>query len=243
MCEGFPFLLKSVEIYRSPLPFKYMDSLSSVIESEPLLFPCRFQAVFLGFNDELNDADKLGSLIADRMREVVGHDRACGSCRNNFTVSVSLELEKGCVQSENGENGCLWQCGLLKDADVATKWKDDDFVDELLDNALSGGQKCSGSNGKVYSIVVVEKDEEVRAVVGKHRHGWIIGKLSKEEAVERVAEIFVKVFINGGKEEGSIHGEFMPVGADGRVVLSFSLLNADPHDWIYNWYGFLCFVP
>ena len=30
--------------------------------------------------------------------------------------------------------------------------------------------------------------------------------------------------VNGGKEEGFIHGEFMPVGADGRIVLSFNLL-------------------
>ncbi|KAL2933755.1 GPI transamidase component PIG-S [Bienertia sinuspersici] len=231
---GLPFLLKSVEIYRSPLPFKDMDSLSSVIESESLLFPCRFQVVFLGFN-ELNDAEKLGISIADQMRKVVGHDQACGSCQTNFIVSVSLELDNSCVKNENSESGCSWQCGLLKDADSDAKWKDDESVDKMLDNVLSGSQKCSGSIGNVYSIVVVKKDEEVRAVVGKHRHGWIIGKVSEAEAVERVAEIFVRVFINGGKEEGSIHGEFMPVGADGRVVLSFSLLNADPHDWIYDW--------
>uniref|UniRef100_A0A803KQ12 GPI transamidase component PIG-S n=1 Tax=Chenopodium quinoa TaxID=63459 RepID=A0A803KQ12_CHEQI len=232
---GFPFLLKSVEIYRSPLPFKYMDSLSSVIESEPLLFPCQFQAVFLGFRDELNDADKLGISIVERMREVVGNDQACGSCRSNFTVSISLETEKGCVQSNNGKIGCSWQCELLKDNDFDAKWKDDEYVDGLLENAVSGSQKCAGSKGKVYSVVVVKNDEEVRAVAGKHRHGWIIGKVSEAEAVERIAEIFVRVFMNGGKDEGSIHGEFMPVGADGRVVLSFSLLNSNPHDWIYDW--------
>ncbi|PNT51472.2 hypothetical protein POPTR_002G244801v4 [Populus trichocarpa] len=27
----------------------------------------------------------------------------------------------------------------------------------------------------------------------------------------------------------------MPVGADGRIVLSFNLLNADPSDWTYDW--------
>lgn len=232
---GIPYLLKSVEIYRSPLPFKYMDSLSSVIESEPLLFPCRFQAVFIGFNDELNDAEKLGFSITDRMRKEMGYDRACGSCQTNFTVSVSLESERGCVQSENGVNGCSWQCGLLNDAVFDANWKDDELVDEWLHNAFSGSQKCAGSNGNVYRIVVIKKEEEVRAVVGKHRHGWIIGKVSEAEAVEKIAEIFIRVFINGGKEEGSIHGEFMPVGADGRVVLSFSLLNADPHDWIYDW--------
>ena len=43
------------------------------------------------------------------------------------------------------------------------------------------------------------------------------------------------MFGNGGREEGLIHEEFMPVGADGRIVLSFNLLNANPHDWIYDW--------
>uniref|UniRef100_A0A7N2LLK1 Uncharacterized protein n=1 Tax=Quercus lobata TaxID=97700 RepID=A0A7N2LLK1_QUELO len=62
--------------------------------------------------------------------------------------------------------------------------------------------------------------------------------------------------VNGGKEEGFIHGEFMPVGADGRIVLSFNLLtlthmigfmivvcivifynllNSNSHDCVYDW--------
>lgn len=90
---------------------------------------------------------------------------------------------------------------------------------------------------KVYSVVVVNRDEEVRAVVGKYRHAWVVGRVSEADAVSMVAEIFVKVFVNGGKEEGLIHGEFMPVGADGSIVLSFNLLNADPRNWIYEWYG------
>lgn len=115
---------------------------------------------------------------------------------------------------------------------------DDEAVDEVLESVLGG---CSGSNsgsgGEVYSVVVVNRGEEVRAVVGKYRHAWIVGRVSEAEAVSRAAEIFVKVFVNGGKEEGLIHGEFMPVGADGTVVLSFNLLNADPRDWVYDWYG------
>lgn len=231
---GAPFLLKTVEIYRSPLPFKDMDSLSSSIESEPLLFPCRFQAVFLGF-DDLKDAQKLGSSIADHMRKVAGDDRVCGSCGSNFNVSVFIESENDCVGSQNDGSSCSWKCGLLKHPYLEAKWKDDDLFDESLDTVLLDNQKCSGSNGNVYSVVVVSRNEEVRVVVGKHRHGWITGKVSGAEAVVRIAEIFVNVFMNGGKEEGSIHAEFMPVGADGRVVLSFSLLNADPHDWIYDW--------
>ncbi|GAB2210282.1 hypothetical protein Droror1_Dr00015545 [Drosera rotundifolia] len=52
---------------------------------------------------------------------------------------------------------------------------------------------------------------------------------------KKVAEMFVNVFENGGRKERSIHGEFMPVGADGSMVLSFNLLNANPNDWIYEW--------
>lgn len=104
----------------------------------------------------------------------------------------------------------------------------------------------------MYSVVVVnggggEEKEEVRGVVGKYRHAWISGKgLKEDEVVPRIAEIFVNVFVNGGREEeerGTIRAEFMPVGSDGRIVLSFNLLNANPNDWVYDWYliGFLLF--
>jgi GPI-anchor transamidase subunit S len=109
--------------------------------------------------------------------------------------------------------------------------RNDEEADELVKNMVN----VYGEE-KVYSVVVVNGEEEVKAVVGKYRHGWIVGKVSEDEAVLRVAEIFGKVFVNGGSEDGSIRSEFMPVGSDGRIVLSFSLLNADPRDWVYDWY-------
>ena len=107
----------------------------------------------------------------------------------------------------------------------------DEDADELVKSVVSeyGG-------GNAYSVVVVNEEGEVRSVVGKYRHSWIVGRVEEEEAVLHVAEVFVKVFVNGGDVEGSVRSEFMPVGADGRIVLSFSLLNADPRDWIYDWY-------
>ena len=107
----------------------------------------------------------------------------------------------------------------------------DEDADELVKSVVSeyGG-------GNAYSVVVVNEEGEVRSVVGKYRHAWIVGRVEEEEAVLHVAEVFVKVFVNGGDVEGSVRSEFMPVGADGRIVLSFSLLNADPRDWIYDWY-------
>lgn len=116
----------------------------------------------------------------------------------------------------------------------------DEDVDELLHSALREGGECLGSGGgRVYTVVVIERDvggEGVRVVVGKHRHAWMVGKVSEPEVVSMIGKIFAEIFMNGGKKVGEMgKGEFMPVGADGSVVLSFSLLNADPSDWVYYW--------
>lgn len=231
---GFPFLMKSIEIYRSPLPFRDIDSLSSSIESNPLLFPCHFQAVFIGFNQKTStefNADDLSSSILTQMRALTTKNQPCGSCSSNYTVSVTVDTGNDCVRNRNGGTDCLWRCGVLGVGDFDQSLEGgDEGVDENLETVLKGS-----SCRKVYSVVVVNMDAEVKATVGKYRHAWVVGRVSEEDAVSRVAEIFVKVFVNGGKEEGLIHGEFMPVGADGKIVLSFNLLNADPRDWIYDW--------
>lgn len=139
-------------------------------------------------------------------------DSQCG-CNGDYTVSV--------VERSDEYNAVDFG-GKLR--------RNDEEADELVKNIVN----VYGEE-KVYSVVVVNGEEEVKAVVGKYRHGWIVGKVSEEEVVLRVAEIFGKVFVNGGSEDGSIRSEFMPVGSDGRIVLSFSLLNADPRDWVYDW--------
>ncbi|KAM0854256.1 hypothetical protein ACQ4PT_050535 [Festuca glaucescens] len=94
---------------------------------------------------------------------------------------------------------------------------------------------------KIYTVVIVETDDEkeTRVVIGKHRHTWVVGKVDEAEAVSLIGKVLIKYFMNGGIEEGETgigKGEFMPVGSDGNIVLSFSLLNADPSDWVYDWY-------
>lgn len=80
---------------------------------------------------------------------------------------------------------------------------------------------------------MVRIDDEIRAVVGKNRHAWIVCRISEvDETVEMVAEVFVKIFVNGGIKDGSIRLEFMAVGADGRIVFSCNLLDADPCVWV-----------
>ncbi|CAN7107634.1 hypothetical protein HID58_019982 [Brassica napus] len=232
--SGLPFLWKSVEIYRSQLPFHDIDSLSDQIKSTPLRFPCTFHALFIGFRS--NDPDQLRSEIQDGVNQLTGESSQCGSCNVSISVTVQSPDE---LCSETFPSTCSYRCGVIK-RDAFGGGLDDE-VDESLDDVFGG---CSGGIGKMYSVVVVNKEEgdggdEVKAVVGKRRHAWIVGSGLEErygEVVGRVSEVFVKVFMNGGREEGdSIRGEFMPVGSDGRLVLSFSLLNSNPRDWIYDW--------
>lgn len=228
MYTALPFLLKSIEIYRAPLPFEDIDLLSTEMEKNHLLFPCQFQVVFVNF-DDITAVNELGLLIDSHMQKLTSENSPpCGACGNNVTVAVTIDSNSNCIHRESGNGYGRWQCGMLNGFDKVND-HDEDF-DEYLESVLDS------KNRKVYTVVVMNrKQEDVRIVVGKYRHAWIVGNDSVEKAVEKMAEIFIKVFVNGGKEEGSIRGEFMPVGADGKVVLSFSLLNSDPHDWVYDW--------
>ncbi|KAL8092764.1 uncharacterized protein LOC141690153 isoform X2 [Apium graveolens] len=230
---GVPFLLKSIEIYRSPIPFAEMDSLSNSIDLNPLVFPCRFHVSFVDFDFREVSADTIGFLVLENMRKLSSSENVCGSCGNNYNVSVTMETGGDCKESENPESSGLWKCGRVKEGNLDKMLEDDATIDEYLNEVLG---KSEEGSGKVYRVVVVRRDEETRVLVGKNRHAWIVGRLLEvDETVEMVAEVFVKIFVNGGVEDGSIHSEFMPVGADGRIVLSFNLLNADPRDWVYDW--------
>ncbi|GJU70522.1 GPI transamidase component PIG-S [Tanacetum coccineum] len=210
---GLPWLLKSIEIYRSPLPFTDIDALSNVIEMNRLSFPCKFHVVYVDLDKNSkvkHNVGNLGFMISSYMSMFDGNCLP-GTCGDNYTVSVSLDS------------------GVLREGEFDGS---DEVVDEYLGSVLG--------NSRVYTIVVVNRGEGggdgFRAVVGKYRHGWIVGSgMEMKVVAERVAEMFAKVFVSGVKEEGSVQGEFMPVGADGRIVLSFNLLNADPRDWIYDW--------
>uniref|UniRef100_R7WAC8 GPI transamidase component PIG-S n=1 Tax=Aegilops tauschii TaxID=37682 RepID=R7WAC8_AEGTA len=167
--------------------------------------------------------------------------RKPGTKRLVLTASVLLSFLVGSVPIQSG-GGCTsstaaaspWRCGLLTAADSV---RDDEVFDELLHSALGGRD---GDGMKVYTIVIAEDDDGkgTRVVIGKHRHAWVVGKVDEAEALSLIGNVFIKYFMNGGIEEGETgigKGEFMPVGSDGNVVLSFSLLNADPNDWVYDW--------
>ncbi|KAI4341591.1 hypothetical protein MLD38_026298 [Melastoma candidum] len=227
---GFPLLWKSIEIYRAPLPFDDIDSISRRIESNPPQFPCRFRAVFLGFDSAFQDVsgrvEGLKASIDDRMRGFAPEARHCGGCLSKYSVEVTVGAGDECVSSESVRGLDKHWCGVIGGVDFS---QDDQIVDDELEGILR--------DENAYTVVVIN-DKVVagmRSIVGKFKHAWIFGTVTVEEAVASTVEIFVKVFSNGGNDNGLVPGEFMPVGADGSIVLSFNLLNADPHSWVYDW--------
>ncbi|XWS31262.1 hypothetical protein CRYUN_Cryun23aG0062400 [Craigia yunnanensis] len=92
-------------------------------------------------------------------------------------------------------HSCSYQCGSVSAIDFVQN--DDVAVDERLESVFGGKTK--------YSAVVV-KGESERVVVGNYRDAWMVvgGGKEVEIAAVKVAEVLVKVFVNGGREEGSI---------------------------------------
>ncbi|XP_066308211.1 uncharacterized protein [Miscanthus floridulus] len=228
---GLPFLLKSTEIHRSPLPSDAITALAHRLHSTPPSFPCGLHAVFLRSVPDRSDASltrRLEQSISAQLQLLPDTSTA-----GNVSVSVTVESAGGCSSSSSNV-GSGWQCGTVTSADLVIG---DEVFDELLHSAL-GSSRWDGS--RVYTVVVVETDdaEGMRVIVGKHRHAWVVGKADEVKAVSVIGKVFAKYFMNGGIEEGEAgigKREFMPGGSDGNVVLSFSLLNADPSDWVYDW--------
>uniref|UniRef100_A0A0D9V999 GPI transamidase component PIG-S n=1 Tax=Leersia perrieri TaxID=77586 RepID=A0A0D9V999_9ORYZ len=227
---GLPLLLSSTEIHRSPLPSDAIAALSRRLQSNPPSFPYGLHAVFLrsgGAPSEASVANRIGRDISAQLVDLPNVSNA-----GNTLISVTVESAGGCSSSSNVASH--WRCRAVITADLV---RGDEVFDELLHSALGGG---GGDGMRVYTVVFVESDdvEELRIVIGKHRHAWVVGKVNEAEVASIVGKVFVKYFMNGGAEEGEpgiVKREFMPVGSDGNIVLSFSLLNANPSDWVYDW--------
>ncbi|TVU36124.1 hypothetical protein EJB05_18040 [Eragrostis curvula] len=229
---GLPFLLKSTEIHRSPLPSDAIADLARRLQSDPPSFPCGLHAVFIRSSPGSYDAS-----LANHLERAISAQLQllpAASAAGNVTVSVTVDSAGGCSSSSSSSIGSRWQCGAVTTADLE---RSDEVFDELLQSALDGSSR---DGMRVYTVVVLGSDDvkRMRTVIGKHRHAWVFGKVDEAEAVSAIGKIFNKYFMNGGIEEGETgigKGEFMPVGSDGNVVLSFSLLNAEPSDWVYDW--------
>ncbi|KAJ7560680.1 hypothetical protein O6H91_04G140300 [Diphasiastrum complanatum] len=186
-------------------------------------------------------------------------------CGSNIGVLVSLDAGEICRRHGQIENRMIWPCGLVQSGILESSFgSSDEVADELLwsfsrQSANSETQINSGwpvgRDGGLYTIVVLhnlgsDDRTNLRTVIGKHRHAWISGMnlktpLRKEELTTLIANVGA-IFLGadasmmGKVREGNstvpdVAGESMPLAADGTAVLSFSLLNANPTDWIFMW--------
>ena len=183
--------------------------------------------------------ERFNRLISEEIGRISGIDQRSllGSCGGNYKISIVIDSGENCFKSGEDVDGILWRCGSIVSSDLIS---DDEAVDELLEKVLE--KEISGSSavgGRIYTIVVGSyANGDSRVVVGKHRHAWITGNnFSESQTILMLGNIFVKLFMNGGMmmEISQGKGDVMPVGSDGSVVLSFSLLNANPIDWVYDW--------
>jgi GPI-anchor transamidase subunit S len=226
---GAPFLLKSTEIHRSPVPSAAISSLSDHLQSKPPSFPCHFRAIFLSPSKQPDSS--LPISIAEKLNAHLT-TQTCGNC--NFTVSVTVDSGSTCHHGGNAPSDtCLWQCACAGLVDAIAD-RDDHEIDELLQSAVN--ERAGGCVGRVYSVFVTEGPKE-RVVVGKHRHAWMVVKTLDDS--KRVGSMIGKVFGDCFMRGGFGKGDYVPVGSDGNVVLSFSLLNSNPNDWVYDWYELL----
>lgn len=222
---GAPLLLKSTEIYRSRLPLADIDSLSKRLESNPFSFPFRFQVVLIGFDQEI---DRI-NLEASVLNQIQG----LNSEGSDVSVSVGFESEKSCLPAHGKGNPCSWRCNSVDLDGLYRNVSNDD--DKVVDDILNGALSCSGFDEKMYTAVVInsKESEKMRVVVGKYRHFWVSGISDVADAIPIVSRVFMKVFVTGVMKKDKT--EFMPVGADGNIVLSFNLLHSNPNDWVYDW--------
>uniref|UniRef100_A0A7I4AHX5 GPI transamidase component PIG-S n=1 Tax=Physcomitrium patens TaxID=3218 RepID=A0A7I4AHX5_PHYPA len=239
---GVPFWWKSTEVYRAPLPFSAIEEHAAVVASSSLALalPCHLHIIFTSAaphrNEGLMSVASLEKVAESFRQHAQGYD---------FGIRVTWDADDSCV-SVGSDVEWTWPCGLANSDLLNVDLRNDDYVDEFL---WSFAKDKSSSAGGRYTLVVVERkpgeDAKERTVVGKHRHAWMTGAdLSvpdfEDGIASRIAEVAVIYFRNGGRVSKAGRAEddqvpSMPLSADGEAILSFTLLNANPEDWIYDW--------
>lgn len=213
---GVPFWWKSTEVYRAPLPFTAIEEHASSLASTAFTLPCHLHIIFTSHTTE--------DIPRSSLENVANFLQA-----QNFDVTVTFD--KSCVSV--GSDDHHWPCGLTNSG------LHDIHSDEEMDEFLWRYSKESSRGGR-YTLVVIGSEGSTRTVVGKYRHAWMTGVDfgALDGISSRIAEVAVTYFKNGGRGSRAVEEEqvaSMPLSADGEAILSFSLLNANPEDWIFDW--------
>lgn len=286
---GFPFWLKSTEIYRSHLPFTSIEEHAARVMSSTLVLPCYFHFVFTAQQDPNGSDDFLlqglgeaVSTISKIMHSlIIDKNSSHGGCGSSFIVMASMDTKGKCLRVGVPDGIPVWPCGLMNSRLIEVmEHSDPHTVDEFLDSYSHGLGNGGSENGMwrraaggLYTILninelyhgsksflksLIDKQErpesgfraafphsQSKTVIGKYRHAWVRGNnkdyFIPDYELTKMSDIAVRFFMNGGsyQHQNGISteekGETLPLAADGKAILSFSLLNAEPSDWIFDW--------
>ena len=192
---------------------------------------------------------------------IMENNSSYGGCASSFGVIARLDVGDRCWTVGDSEGFPVWPCGL-GDSNLYDDVNPDHVLDNYLDSYSYGvsthSQDHPWSNLRtgIYTILSINKlhlgitdgnnlAPSLKAVIGKYRHAWIMGtrqeNLVGDEEIALMSDVAVRFFMNGGSYQHQNRvtieekGASIPLAADGRAILSFSLLNAQPKDWIFDW--------
>ncbi|CAM6115343.1 unnamed protein product [Calypogeia fissa] len=258
---GTPFWYKSTQVYRAPLPFEDIDAFSNWASSNSLELRCQLHVILASGGETSFTKVHLNSVVSKIHQHIHSFKERSPSdkqsCQAGFEVLVTGDAPNSCLRSQEVEGNAAWPCGLASASLLKTLYlSSDDDGDEILlefskrrfDSKSLKNASDTAHDGGVYTVVVLQKEKvdgsrkegfHFRTVLGKYRHAWISGGFSSDEleddVVIRIGDLAVNFFGGAKIGSGDNKGTKMPLSADGEAILSFSLLNADPGDWIFDW--------
>eukprot|EP00850_Spirogloea_muscicola_P024633 SM001186S25542 [mRNA] locus=s1186:1:1974:- [translate_table: standard] len=239
---GVPVWWATTAIDRAPLPLGAICRRAALVESGAYDLPRHLNVVLVPSSaDDAAAAQRVnGPALAEAVQAAVERARG-GHAKGRWVVHVSVA---------NGDAG-VDNIGLSTPCEALAALQElgNEGFDSWLAERLDAGHGDGGS-GDPFTLVVLGAGggcEEAAtaaataavgspaATVGQYGHAWVVtacGLTELEMAPAAAVDIVVGLLeYDGGVE---VLPE-LPLAADGFAVLSFSLLNADPTDWVYHW--------
>eukprot|EP00898_Chlorokybus_atmophyticus_P008769 jgi/Chlat1/8894/Chrsp92S08206 len=206
---GLPVWYYTTTVHRAPLPFDAIAALQSAV-----LAPSSPAAAAV---------QRLPCSV--HVVSVLATSSTTQPVDENSTLGLlNTPGDKACQVTRSVVQG-----SALAEVFVLPSMEETDEALERLREGLKGGQ---------YEVFVTnsctanaQRGESV--VLGKHRRAWVCVSNFEPETLTRVVPVIAHLMENNFAARGT--DVELPLSSNASAVLSFSLLNAGPSDWLYGW--------
>lgn len=252
---GVPVWYFSTAIHRAQLPFAQISTYVSLLPSQPITLPAHVTlhlADCAGYSDE--SASESAFARFDWLQPLTETDilhriseLTFNSSQLQFTLSLDHDFECRSFLAVLGSDlvhpGSDTESDTTSDQGERTDERLDSWLHQYLESNPSGPP-----HSLTFFIINIPPTPSPSpypqgAVVGTHRHAFTLPtSLTQgsflETTLPLAARVVSQYFLQGGvagSPENATPGRDLPVSASGEAVLSFSLLNADPGQRVYDW--------